>query len=72
MLDTIVPVSPGTNVCPEKSGAAQRASFSLELQGIALTAWVSAVDTVSVRFQNGTAGTVDLGSGMLRARVEKA
>jgi hypothetical protein len=23
MLDTIVPVSPGTNVCPEKSGAAQ-------------------------------------------------
>jgi transposase InsO family protein len=24
MLDTIVPVSPGTNVCPEKSGAAHR------------------------------------------------
>jgi hypothetical protein len=23
MLDTIVPVSPGTNACPEKSGAAQ-------------------------------------------------
>jgi hypothetical protein len=49
-----------------------RASFSLELQGIALTAWVSAVDTVSVRFQNGTAGTVDLASGTLRVRVEKA
>jgi hypothetical protein len=49
-----------------------RASFSLELQGIALTAWVSAVDTVSVRFQNETAGTVDLGSGTLRVRVEKA
>jgi hypothetical protein len=49
-----------------------RASFSVDLQGVTLTAWVSAVDTVSVRFQNGTAGTVDLGSGMLRARVEKA
>jgi hypothetical protein len=49
-----------------------RASFSLELQGIALTAWVSAVDTVSVRFQNGTTAAVDLGSGTLRARVEKA
>jgi hypothetical protein len=24
ILDTIVPVSPGTNVCPEKSGAAHR------------------------------------------------
>jgi hypothetical protein len=49
-----------------------RASFSTDLQGVILTAWVSAVDTVSVRFQNGTAGTVDLGSGTLRVRVEKA
>jgi hypothetical protein len=49
-----------------------RASFSLDLQGITLTTWVSAADTASVRFQNGTAGTVDLGSGTLRVRVEKA
>ncbi|WP_372624649.1 DUF2793 domain-containing protein [Falsiroseomonas sp.] len=58
------------------SGAAlgdfARASFSLDLQGITLTAWLSAAGTVSVRFQNGTAGAVDLGSGMLRVRVEKA
>ena len=49
-----------------------RASFSLDLQGITLTAWVSAADAVSVRFQNGTPGVVDLASGTLWARVEKA
>ncbi|MBU2051095.1 MAG: hypothetical protein KKH61_19265, partial [Gammaproteobacteria bacterium] len=48
------------------------ASFSLDLQGITLTAWVSAADTVSVRFQNETTGTLDLASGTLRARVRKA
>lgn len=45
------------------------ASFSLDLQGITLTSWVSAADTVSVRFQNETGGTLDLGSGTLTARV---
>ena len=49
-----------------------RASFSLDLRGVMLTAWVSAADTVSVRFQNGTAGAIDLASGTLRVRVEKA
>lgn len=44
-------------------------SFSLDLQGIAVTAYVSVPDTVSVRFQNETTGTVDLASGTLRARV---
>jgi hypothetical protein len=48
------------------------ASFSLDLQGITTTAWVSAADTVSVRFQNETGGTIDLGSGTLRARVTRA
>ncbi|WP_396645705.1 right-handed parallel beta-helix repeat-containing protein [Mesorhizobium sp. IMUNJ 23232] len=43
------------------------ASFSLGLQGILLTAWVSAADTVSVRFQNETTGPIDLGSGTLTA-----
>jgi hypothetical protein len=44
-------------------------SFSLDLQGVTLTAWVSADDTVSVRFQNETGGAIDLGSGTLTARV---
>lgn len=44
-------------------------SFSNDLQGITTTAWVSAADTVSVRFQNETGGAVNLASGTLRARV---
>jgi hypothetical protein len=48
------------------------ASFSLDLQGITLTAWVSATDVVSVRFQNETTGSVNLASGTLRARVRKS
>jgi hypothetical protein len=48
-----------------------RASFSLNLQGITLTSWVSASGTVSARFQNGTAAAIDLGSATLRVRVEK-
>jgi hypothetical protein len=45
------------------------ASFSLDLQGITLTAWVSATDTVSVRFQSGTTDAIDLGAGTLRLRA---
>jgi hypothetical protein len=48
------------------------ASFSNALQGIILTAWVSASDTVSVRFQNESTGAIDLASGTLRVRVRKA
>lgn len=47
------------------------ATFSLDLQGITLTAWVSAADTVSVRFQNESGGVLDLASGTLRARVKQ-
>lgn len=45
------------------------ASFSSDLQGIMLTAWVSAANTVSVRFQNETGGTIDLPSSTLKVRV---
>jgi hypothetical protein len=48
------------------------ASFSLDLQGITMTYCVSAANTVSVRFQNETGGTVDLASGTLRAKVIKS
>lgn len=47
------------------------ASFSNDLQGIILHAWVSAANTVSVRFQNETGATVDLASGTIRVRIIK-
>lgn len=47
------------------------ASFSLDTQGITITAWVSAADTVSVRFQNESGGVLDIGSGTLRVRTLK-
>lgn len=48
------------------------ASFSLDLQGIELTAQVTASNTVTVRFINRTGSTIDLTSGTLRVRTEKA
>jgi uncharacterized membrane protein len=45
------------------------ASFSNDLQGITLTAFVSAAHTASVRFQNESGGALDLASGTLRALV---
>jgi hypothetical protein len=44
-------------------------SFSLDLQGVELTSWVSSSNTVSVRFQNETGGAIDFASGTLRVRV---
>lgn len=66
----------GTTTTVTVTGAAlgdyAYASFSLDLQGITITAWVSAANTVSVRFQNESGGTLDLASGTLRARVVRA
>ena len=48
-----------------------RVSFSLALQGILLTGWVTSSTNVAVRFQNETGGTIDLGSGTIRVMLEK-
>jgi len=50
-------------------GDACVASFSLDLQGITLTCYISAAKTASVRFQNESGGTLDLASGTLRVFV---
>lgn len=66
----------GTTTTVTVTGAAlgdfAETSFSIDLQGITVTAWVSATDTVSVRFQNETGGALDLATGDLRARVKPA
>lgn len=51
-------------------GMFARASFGVDLQGITLTAWVSAADTVSVRFQNESGGVLDLASSTLTVKAE--
>lgn len=50
-------------------GDVASASFSLDTSGITITAWVSAADTVSVRFQNESGGVLDIASGTLKAAV---
>lgn len=44
-------------------------SFGVDLAGITLTAYVSAANTVSVRFQNESGGVLDLASSTLRVAV---
>lgn len=47
------------------------ASFSLDLQGILVSAYISAAGVVSVRFQNETGGAIDLANGTLAVKVIK-
>lgn len=47
-------------------------SHSINVNGITVTAWVSAANTVSVRFQNESGGPLDIASGTLRVAVKKA
>jgi len=44
-------------------------SFSLDLQGITLSSYVSSANTVTVRFQNESGGVLDLASGTLKSVV---
>jgi hypothetical protein len=48
------------------------ASFGLDTQGIIVSAAVTAANTVTVRFQNETGGTIDLGSSNLFVRTFSA
>lgn len=45
------------------------ASFSVDMEGVVLRAWVSATDVVSYQFHNVTAGVVNLGAGTVRVRA---
>ena len=45
------------------------ASLDVDVAGITVTAYVSAADTVSVRLQNESGGTLDLASATLAVRV---
>lgn len=40
-----------------------------DLQGITVTAWVSAANTVTLRVQNETGGTINLASGSWKVKV---
>jgi hypothetical protein len=51
-------------------GMFARASFGVDLQGITLSAWVSSANTVSVRFQNESGGSLDLASSTLTVKAE--
>lgn len=48
------------------------ASLAVDVAGLIVEAYVSAADTVSIRFQNETGGTVDLASATLRLVVVRS
>lgn len=50
-------------------GGFAQVTFGLDLMGITLSGSVTAADTVTAVFFNGTVGAIDLGSGLLSARV---
>ncbi len=65
----------GTSTTVTVTGAAlgdyvTAVSLGVDLQGITVTAYVSAADTVTVRFQNESGGTLDLTSSTLRVIVK--
>lgn len=61
-----------TTVTGAAMGDVAQAAFSLSLQGLTLTAWVSAANTVTFQFANATGAAIDLAAGTLLATVVKA
>lgn len=49
----------------------ENSTFTQDLQGVTMSAWISATDTVSVRFQNETGGVVDIASGSIYIQARK-
>ena len=64
-------VATDTRAAAQAASAMPDGRFTNDLQGITLTAWVSAADTVSVRFQNESGGALDLASGTIRVMARK-
>jgi hypothetical protein len=52
-------------------GDVVEASFSADLQGMQLYAWVSAANVVNYQFHNPRGGPIDLASGTVKVRVKK-
>lgn len=48
------------------------ASLAVDVAGLIVTAYVSAANVVSIRFQNETGGTVDLASATLRLVIARS
>lgn len=69
-LATGVGVTTTVGVTGAAMGNYVTVGFSNDLQGITVTGYVSTANTVAVRFQNGTTGTIDLTSGTINLRVE--
>lgn len=66
-LDTVQTITvTGANI---NTGQTVEATFTRSLAGMRLEAWVSASNTVSYRFSNPTAGSIDLASGTVAVRV---
>ncbi len=61
----------GVTVAGARLGDFVKASFSNDIQGMLMTAWVNASNAAQARLQNETGGALDLASGTLRLTVEK-
>lgn len=70
-MTTNTGISGTVGVPDARPGDVVEVSFSNDLQGIILTGWVSANNTVSFRMFNSTGVTIDLPSGTIKARIKR-